>query len=168
MKTLLLSSNFFPIRVIEWDRAVKMRYEGTVDVIKEYAVTISSPSVTWRIPAVVRQRKEIRARNMIRFSRGNVFLRDHFKCQYCNTRFEATRLEYDHVIPRKNGGKTAWENIVTCCRKCNAFKGGRECDEIGMFPINKPVRPTSLPQQAPRINRATAPVEWLAYLPVTV
>ena len=165
MKTLLLSSSYFPIRVIDWDRAVKMRYEGTVDVVAEYRDEVSSPSVTWRIPAVVRQRKTVRVKNVIRFSRGNVFLRDRFRCQYCALRFEANQLEYDHVVPRKNGGKTTWENIVTCCRDCNAYKGGRECDDIGMFPINKPMRPTSLPQRAPRINRATAPVEWLAYLP---
>lgn len=165
MKTLLLSANYFPIRIISWDRAVKMRYEGTVDVVAEYREEIRSPSVTWRIPAVVRQRARVKVKHAIRFSRGNVFLRDRFRCQYCGKRFDCSELEYDHVVPRKNGGKTTWENIVTSCRECNAFKGGRECDEIGMFPINKPVRPATLPAQAPRIDRATAPAEWLAYLP---
>ena len=28
----------------------------------------------------------------------------------------------DHVIPRDQGGKTSWENIVTSCIKCNSKK----------------------------------------------
>lgn len=165
MKTLLLSSSYFPIRVIDWDRAVKMRYEGTVDVVAEYQDMVCSPSVSWRIPAVVRQHKPVKVRNIIRFSPANVFLRDRHRCQYCGNHFDAKQLEYDHVVPRANGGQTTWENIVSSCRACNAYKGRRECDEIGMYPINKPVRPTSLPRRMPNIDREKAPVEWLAYLP---
>ncbi len=165
MRTLLLNANYFPIRVIPWENAVKRVYEGTVDVVREYDEELRSPSVTMRVPAVIRERRVVNVKHAIRFSRLNVFLRDRFKCQYCGVKFDRKLLEYDHVIPWSHGGKTNWENIVTCCRACNSRKGSRECDEIGMFPINKPVRPTSLPAVVPRIDRETAPPEWLAYLP---
>ena len=35
MKTLLLSASYFPIRVISWERAIKMRFEETADVVAE-------------------------------------------------------------------------------------------------------------------------------------
>src|SRR6188474_1002031 len=145
MKTLLLSANYFPIRVISWERAVKMRFEETADVVAEYSEQISSPSVTWKIPAVVRERRAAKVKHAIRFSRANVYLRDGYRCQYCSERFEPKLLSYDHVVPRCQGGKTVWENIVTACKTCNTKKGGAECDAVGMFPLRTPVRPKYLP-----------------------
>jgi hypothetical protein len=58
------------------------------------------------------------------------------------TRAEAT---YDHVVPRSQGGKTNWENIVIACVPCNQRKGGRTPDQAGMRLAMAPVRPTKLP-----------------------
>jgi 5-methylcytosine-specific restriction endonuclease McrA len=165
MKTLLLSANYFPIRVISWERAVKMRFEETADVVAEYSEQISSPSVTWKIPAVVRERRAAKVKHAIRFSRANVYLRDGYRCQYCGDKFEPRLLSYDHVVPRCQGGKTDWLNIVTSCRTCNTRKGGLECDAVGMWPLRTPVRPKTLPAARPLIDRSSAPVEWLAFLP---
>jgi len=165
MKTLLLSANYLPIRVISWERAVKMRFEETADVVAEYAERISSPSVTWKIPAVVRERRVAKVKHAIRFSRANVYLRDGYRCQYCGDKFEPKRLSYDHVVPRCQGGKTDWLNIVTSCRDCNTRKGGQECDAAGMWPLNRPARPKYLPAARPLIDRSSAPSEWLAFLP---
>jgi hypothetical protein len=49
-RTLLLTSWMFPLKIITWQGAAKMKYEGTVDVMAEYEDEISSPSVTWKIP----------------------------------------------------------------------------------------------------------------------
>ncbi len=165
MRTLLLNSAYFPIRIIPWDRAIKMRYEGTCDIVAEYQETASSPSVTWRIPAVVRQRQTVKVRGGVRFSPLNVFRRDKFRCQYCGEHFAKAELTCDHVVPKANGGKRDWGNIVAACKSCNSRKADRECDECSMFPLNPPVKPTWLPPSAEWINRQTAPVEWLAYLP---
>lgn len=165
MKTLLLSANYFPIRVISWERAVKMRFEETADVVAEYATDVSSPSVTWKVPAVIRERRVAKVKQAIRFSRANVYLRDGYRCQYCGDQFDARELSYDHVVPRCQGGRTVWTNIVTACKACNTRKGGLECDAAGMFPLRAPARPKTLPAARPLIDRDSAPVEWLAFLP---
>lgn len=165
MKTLLLSSNYFPLRVISWERAIKMRFEETADVVAEYSQEISSPSVTWKVPAVVRERRVAKVKHVIRFSRSNVYLRDGYRCQYCGGKFEARALSYDHVVPRCQGGKTVWENIVAACHTCNSRKGGLETDQVGMWPLRAPVRPKWLPAARPVIDRDSAPAEWLAFLP---
>ena len=46
------------------------------------------------------------------FTRFNLFLRDRFTCQYCGSQ---QHLTFDHVIPRRLGGRTTWENITTAC-----------------------------------------------------
>ena len=106
-RTLLLTAWYFPIKILRWEDAVKMMYEELVDVVADYDETISSPSVTWQLPAVVRLRKKTRStKRGVKFSRMNVYTRDKFCCQYCNTQVPMRGLSYDHVIPRSAGGKT--------------------------------------------------------------
>src|SRR5690606_31099796 len=116
-RVLLLTPWYFPIRVLRWQDAVKMKYEGTVDVVAEYAEEVRSPSVTWKLPAVVRLRRMAPSNKRgVKFSRVNVYQRDGYRCQYCGKKFPARELSYDHVVPRAAGGRTVWENIVTACK----------------------------------------------------
>jgi 5-methylcytosine-specific restriction endonuclease McrA len=78
----------------------------------------------------------------VKFTRHNVFLRDHYTCQYCGEQFADKDLNLDHVLPRDKGGKTRWDNIVTSCFKCNNRKANKLPHEAGMFP--------AIPPQAPR------------------
>ncbi len=165
-RTLLLSPWYVPLKILRWQDAVKLRYEGIAEVVAEYDDEIRSPSVTWQVPAVVRLRKLDRAdKRAVKFSRFNVYQRDGYRCQYCRKKFAARDLTYDHVVPRSAGGRTCWTNIVTACRDCNTRKADKTCDESGMFPFNQPVQPKSLAVAGPIIDRDTAPEEWLAFLP---
>jgi 5-methylcytosine-specific restriction endonuclease McrA len=160
-RVLLLTPWYFPIKILRWEDAVKMKYEGTIDVIVEYDEEVSSPSITWKMPAVIRLRKlEGKVKRGVKFSRINVYTRDGFRCQYCYKKFLTRQLTYDHVVPRASGGRTTWENIVTCCKPCNAEKDSKTCDEAGMWPSTSPVRPKTLPMTSPVINLETIPEEW--------
>jgi len=77
----------------------------------------------------------------VKFTRHNIFERDHNMCQYCGKRFDRRELNLDHVIPRDRGGTTTWENIVCACISCNTRKANRTPTEAGMHLIKKPKRP---------------------------
>ena len=77
----------------------------------------------------------------VKLSRHNVFLRDHYTCQYCCQQFSEGDLNLDHVLPRDKGGKTRWDNIVTSCIKCNTRKANRLPQEAGMIPAKPPEAP---------------------------
>jgi 5-methylcytosine-specific restriction endonuclease McrA len=77
----------------------------------------------------------------VKFNRENLFERDHYKCQYCGNQMEESQLNMDHVIPRDQGGKTSWENIVTACIQCNSKKANRLPHQAKMHLIKKPERP---------------------------
>lgn len=66
------------------------------------------------------------------FGRGNraILRRDDFTCQYEGCSSKATTV--DHVVPRCQGGKSTWANLVGCCRACNEKKGGRTPEQAGM------------------------------------
>ena len=83
------------------------------------------------IPAVAKTAKYFRINNhTVKFSRKNLFVRDNYTCQYCDTIFNGNDLTYDHVIPKSAwksniGSPTCWTNIVTACVNCNRKKGNR-------------------------------------------
>jgi 5-methylcytosine-specific restriction endonuclease McrA len=80
-------------------------------------------------------------RKEIKFTRENLFQRDDYTCQYCGKRFAPKDLNLDHVIPRDQGGKTTWENIVCSCISCNSKKGNRTPTEARMKLLKRPTAP---------------------------
>ena len=163
-RTLLLSPWYLPVKVLRWQDAVKMRYEATADVLVEYDDEIASPSVVWKVPAVMRLRRMPTPRKHgLRFSRLNVYQRDGFRCQYCGEKRPASELNYDHVQPRFRGGKTVWENIVTSCYACNDRKGSRTPAEAGMTLLRQPSKPKSLPLPPVIRPGSIVPEVWRDY-----
>ncbi len=166
METLILTQGYLPHRIVDWRKAVTMLVIGKVEVVETYDEVIRSVSVSLRMPAVVRLVRSIRYRDpKVRFSRINVLTRDGFRCQYCGTKLPARDLTFDHVVPRSQGGKTSWTNIVTACRRCNADKGNRTPDQAGMKLLSTPVRPKALPLGASRLSTgADLPDAWKSWV----
>jgi 5-methylcytosine-specific restriction endonuclease McrA len=77
----------------------------------------------------------------VKLTRQNIYERDKNTCQYCGHKFDRTQLNLDHVIPREQGGKMTWENIVCSCIPCNTRKANRTPEQAGMRLIRKPERP---------------------------
>ena len=170
-KTLLLNSWGMPHSVLSWMDAVTLTFQRDgknrpkAIVLEEYEETISSPSVTLFVPAVMQLTNSVSGfKRNVKFSRINVFTRDGWRCQYCGGRFTMKELNYDHVVPRKNGGRTVWENIVTCCYPCNTRKAGRTPEQAGMKLMRKPARPHSLPLHSVFIDGSKIPQAWMPYL----
>lgn len=101
----------------------------------------------------------------VKFNRQNVFERDNYTCQYTGRVCRPKDLTLDHVIPRDRGGRTSWENIVTCAREVNSRKGNRLPHEAGLRLIRKPESPRWRPFVAlaagSRVDRS-----WLNFLHV--
>jgi len=84
-------------------------------------------------------------RQEVKFNRRNIYARDSSRCQYCAKKFSTTELSLDHVLPKSQGGKSTWENIVCCCVKCNVRKGGRTPEQANMHLMSKPIKPKRSP-----------------------
>ena len=164
-QVLLLNITYEPLKIINWKRALTLLFMGKAEVIEEYDREIHSVSFTVKLPSVLRLLKLIkRPKSPIKFSRQNIYARDRYTCQYCGIRHPAEELTYDHVLPKSRGGKTAWENIVTCCVDCNRKKGGRTPPEATMRLIRKPERPTWVPALRITISIRRVPESWRDYL----
>jgi len=162
---LLLNSSFEPLRVISWQKAVTMCFSGKVEVIEEYHdQEIRSISLVIKAPAVVRLLRYVRlGKRTPPLCRANVLARDDFKCQYCRKELMAKEATLDHVVPRMQGGKTSWDNIVCACSGCNRKKGGRTPAEAKMTLFKKPVKPNWLPVLNFRLHGGV-PQPWHLFL----
>jgi 5-methylcytosine-specific restriction endonuclease McrA len=163
--TLLLSQAYEPVAAISWQRAVTLLTLGKVEVIEEYE-NKELRARTWviKMPAVVRLVRAFRRKKKkVKFSRTNILARDQWKCQYCGTHLSTEEVTYDHVVPRSRGGKTAWENIVSCCAECNAKKANKTPAEAGLKLRKKPYRPSWVPAFVVT-QRGSVPEQWHSYL----
>ncbi|MGB3721098.1 MAG: HNH endonuclease, partial [Hyphomicrobiaceae bacterium] len=144
MPALVLNADFrplsyYPLSLWSWQDTIKAVFLDRVNIVSEYDKVVRSPSFEMRIPSVVALKTYVKPALYPAFTRFNVFLRDRFTCQYCGSKEDLT---FDHVVPRSKGGQTRWENVTTACAACNLAKGGEMPDKVGMWPKQKPYRPT--------------------------
>ena len=164
---LVLNASFEPLHVVTWQRALQLLFQGKVEVVEESDREVRTVRLTIRVPAVLRLLTYVpltKKKNIIRFSRTNVFLRDQNVCQYCGKQFNRIHLTLDHVVPIVQNGRKSWENIVTACKPCNQCKGGRTPQEAGMHLVRKAKQPNWLPSANLQIGISRTPERWKIYL----
>ncbi|MBI5477635.1 MAG: HNH endonuclease [Deltaproteobacteria bacterium] len=176
---LVLNRSFQPVHVTTAKRALSLLYAGVVRAIdREFqtfdfeswaalgaaagADLVHTPTRVIAVPRVIVLQMFNRVpRAKVRFSRLNIYARDDDTCQYCGLRRPRHGLNLDHVVPRSQGGRTTWENVVCCCYECNLRKGGRTPAQAGMRLRRAPTRPI-WSFRAPGGNIRYQ--EWLPYL----
>lgn len=140
--TLLLNQDGRPLRMLppstlSWQDAVKALWLDKVVVIKNYNDwVVRSQKVVLPVPSIVMTKEYILPQLGVNFNRKMVYLRDEYTCQYCGCEFEVDDLTLDHVVPKSQGGKLEWDNVVTACTSCNFMKGADL-----MRPLNEPRQP---------------------------
>lgn len=164
-QTLVLDRAMRPLKVVHWTRAVAMWFQNKAEIISEYDGFVRSTAMVIKIPAVVRLLGAFRHKHKpVKFSRVNIYGRDGYKCQYCGRKFTMSELTYDHVIPRSQGGKTTWTNIVSACEPCNSRKAGRTPAQAGMKLMKTPVQPVAVPTVVIQLSRTSVPDQWRDFL----
>lgn len=177
-RVLVLNRSFQPVAVTRASRAFGLLYAGVAQALdsqfrafdfESWATlaaehgddVIHTPTLALRVPRVVVLQVYDRVpRTQVRFSRQNVYLRDGFTCQYCDKKLARHLLNLDHVVPKSQGGRTTWENVVCSCVKCNLSKGGRTPQQAGMRLLRVPKRPSWT-----RLSPGIAKVPYKEWLP---
>ena len=178
---LVLNRNYQPVNVTTARRAFSLMYTGAAKAIDtEYKTfdfeswsalsaemgddVVQTVSRAIKIPRVIILQVFDRfPTSRVRFSRQNVYLRDNLSCQYCGRKQPRCGLNLDHVVPRAQGGRTSWENVVCCCIPCNIKKGGRTPEQAGMRLKKRPVRPKWSPFTRP-LNGRRPHEAWRPFL----
>ena len=189
---LVLNRHYQPIHVTNVKRAFTLLYLGAARVIDQQfrtfdfeswaqlsdeigatgnlngagAEVVRTVNRAIRVPRVIiLQVYDRLPRTKIRFSRHNIYTRDGNTCQYCGRELPRVELNLAHVVPRAQGGRTTWENVVCCCIDCNLSKGARTPEQAHLKLLKLPVRP----KWAPSFRGQSGKVryrEWLPFLGV--
>ncbi len=159
---LVLNRNWMAIHVCSVPRAVSLLVQDLAQVVTEDYRTynfnswrdlsvhietegnrfIHSPTFRLAVPDVILLTRFNRVPpRVVKFNRRNIYLRDHFMCQYCGTKPVKEELTIDHVVPRSRGGRSEWENVVLACQRCNAKKGNRLLPDLPMALRKQPRKP---------------------------
>lgn len=160
---LLLNATYEPLAVIPFRRAVLLILDEKAEVVSEAADRfIRSQRLRLNMPTVVKLKHYVRVpyKSQLPLSRKAVFVRDNYKCQYC----DAKAVEIDHVYPKCLGGRDTWENLVAACRDCNGRKADRTLKELNgtMQLRRKPFAPTGTNWVI--IGVAAIDPDWEVYL----
>lgn len=144
-EVLVLNSDYEPLNVCNVRRALSLVLLGKAEVLHNSELrSVRSYRDKWPSPSVLKLRHHVRRPlPELRLSRRSVFARDNYQCQYCG--IHGRDLTIDHVVPKRMGGPATWENLVTCCRKCNAKKGDKVLHQTGMKLRREPRRPRYVP-----------------------
>lgn len=166
--TLLLNADgvpvsFLPLSVINWQEAIKYMVLDKANVLSWHDNWIVR-SARWetQVPSILMLKEYMKPKTTVRFSKGNVFLRDGYHCAYCDTPLQKRDCTLDHVLPSSHGGKTTFDNCVTACGPCNANKGNNK----KIRPKFKPYKPDfyELVNKRKKLPFQIRHPEWLEYL----
>lgn len=188
---LVLNKLYMAIHMINVKRAFALLCKESAEVVEHEGDTFSSYNlITWiahsrqlwnqlqngklefvrtpreaiQVPRIIRLLGYGRLpRRVVKFNRRNVLARDGNRCQYCGKRLPTSALSVDHVVPRSRGGRSVWSNVVAACNACNARKGGRTPDEVGMKLLRRPVAPRRNPIVRERL-RDPRYTSWKTFL----
>lgn len=137
---LVLNQNYEPLNVCSVRRALKLVLLGKAELLEAARGRIASATKVFPFPSVIRLFHLIkRPRPRVKLTRKEIFIRDHYTCQYCG--LHSTNLTIDHVIPRSRGGLHTWDNVVAACQPCNHRKGGKSLAEARMMLRQQPREP---------------------------
>jgi 5-methylcytosine-specific restriction endonuclease McrA len=142
---LVLNRFYMAIRVVDFENWCELSDLHSMEkqLGEDY---IKTPTRELQVPRIVRLVLYDRVpKSTVRFNRKTLFARDSHRCQYCGQSRPMSQLSLDHVMPRSQGGKTTWENVVCSCVGCNSKKGGRTPTQAGMKLLSDPVRPSANP-----------------------
>ena len=105
---LVLNSDYNPINICNGKRAIILILKRKAQFIADKVIRLFDYI---RIPY-----KKIKENTP---TRNLIYKRDNHRCAYCNSK---ENLTIDHIIPTSRGGKNTWENMISCCGRCNLKK----------------------------------------------
>jgi 5-methylcytosine-specific restriction endonuclease McrA len=157
---LVLNATYEPLCVVASRRAVILVLTGKAIAVESGSEELRSERMSLRVPIVVRLTRYVRVpyRAAVPLTRRAVFARDGGRCVYCL----APATSIDHVMPRSRGGMHVWENVVSCCRRCNHTKADQIIAELGWRMPRPPAAPTGIAWRV--LGSGRMDPQWRPYL----
>lgn len=100
----------------------------------------------------------------IKLSRQSIIQRDDNKCIYCGKSFSTKDLTIDHIVPKSRGGTNNYDNLASCCKRCNFKKSNFLLSELGWKPLFKPTKPKWINPITQKVGKEHQLESWKHFL----
>lgn len=173
LRCLVLNADYapifmLPIQAIAVEDGITRVLNGTCHVVHEYDREIRTPNPNFHMnwPSVIACNTYQNVPKNVKLTAQSLYYRDHAVCCYCNKRLSVKSLTMDHVVPRKLGGKTDWNNVVSACEDCNTRKADHPPTGLWEPKYVKPYTPTyyQLVDEARKFPITVPAIEWMDFL----
>lgn len=180
MPVLVLNSAYYPLKVISNQRAAVMVFKDVarptefgpifmenIDGLNSNMISFKSLNGYFVFNDVISTSSTyMRKRNIAYPTNRAIYERDDYICCYCHVVCDKDMATVDHVLPISKGGKTSFNNLVTCCTTCNREKGNMELadylEQTGKEMLYTPYIPTLDVRLFKRKNKP----HWNQYLQI--
>ena len=116
---------------------------------------VTTPRAKIRIPNVIISNCAKMPVKTRKCTKKEIWLRDGFRCQYTGkTVIPGKTGNIDHIVPRSEGGRSTWTNMVVSSVKVNSAKGPRTPKQAGLRTLSTPKAPKPVPVCATIIEPA--------------
>jgi len=130
-------SNMLYANPVNWETWVTLP-------IRFYDLVINTGRMSIRAPRIIVQTNYGKMPTVTpRPTKDAIRKRDGGVCQYTGKALSWKEGNIDHVIPRAQGGKNTFENMVLSCNKLNSIKADKTPEQAGLKLLRKPYAPKS-------------------------
>jgi 5-methylcytosine-specific restriction endonuclease McrA len=127
---------------VSWERWLELP-------VRDYDWAIHTNNRVIRVPRQIIQPNYVKMPIVTpRPTKDAIRKRDGNRCQYTGKLLTWKESNIDHVIPRDQGGKNTFENMVVSDIKLNSIKANRTPQQAGLKLLRKPVAPKPIPRSA--------------------
>ena len=117
--------------------------------IREHDLVVHTGNREIRAPRVIIQPNFGKMPTVVpRATKDAIRKRDGGVCQYTGKVVSTKDGNIDHVIPRAQGGKNTFDNMVWCHKDINSAKADKTPQQAGLRLLRKPSAPKAMPRSA--------------------
>jgi 5-methylcytosine-specific restriction endonuclease McrA len=111
--------------------------------LRDYDEYVKTSKGSIRMPSIVVCSKfnKIVNKKAVFPTKSNIWDRDNWTCLYTGEKLTRDNISIDHILPVSRGGQNTWENLATCQKALNIWKGDRTPKECGLKLLKKPEKP---------------------------
>lgn len=162
--TMILNASYEPLTIVSAKRAVSLMLSGKAVSVTDSQQVFRSSNTEIPVPYVIKLTYYVHRKSSAKpakYSKATVMVRDGHKCAYCGRHASTV----DHIIPRKHGGASTYENCVAACIRCNSKKADKLLREAGFELLIKPYAPSPYSMVLSRVTGQPEVFEaWSKYI----
>ena len=128
---------------IEYMEVVKEFSDWKNLPVRDFDDSVKTPKEIYRLPDIIvcSSFNKIIHKKVLFPTKNNIWNRDNWTCGYTGKKLDRENVTVDHILPSSRGGENTWENLITCDKTLNIWKGDRTPKECGLKLLWKPSKP---------------------------